>query len=281
MEAIRGVNTDIQLKLGYAIVKNQSAQGMAEAGGPQTRADKLQEEDSFFTEHPILSQIPKDSRGLQALSERMTGVLVKLIQNFIPGCRETFRNELEKTSNELKELGTPPPRTRREQNQVLQDVMRRTSELLKEASERGPLNSSFREASEAFQKAIFATKPTFTDELELLEFHSDGTCVCTFAFEAIGDQDPIELLLEHGSPVRASPEAIREHFDAAARPLACPATHQGLTGELRMAASFKADVARMMKQHRGRELVGFYSFEAFEKIMDTLQGRCSVLRPLS
>jgi hypothetical protein len=58
-------------------------------------------------------------------------VLVRLIQGFLPGCLKAFVGQMEATEAQLFELGTPPPQTKMERHYVLQDVLRKSTEVLK------------------------------------------------------------------------------------------------------------------------------------------------------
>lgn len=96
------------LKLGYVGVRCRSA---ADLKANISLATAVAEERTFFATHPVFSRLRVDVVGIQALTTKLTRVLVSRIRDVVPTMAAEVAAALQATEAAVAELGSAPPGT--------------------------------------------------------------------------------------------------------------------------------------------------------------------------
>eukprot|EP00898_Chlorokybus_atmophyticus_P005314 jgi/Chlat1/5784/Chrsp387S09016 len=103
-------------KLGYAMVKNRSAQQMKD--NLSIHAARKDEE-LFFKTHPKFRQLDPTQLGIQNLATRLTTLLVSRIEAALPSMHEEILAQLTETEAQLRDMGVSPPDSHEERQKAL------------------------------------------------------------------------------------------------------------------------------------------------------------------
>ncbi|XP_052004387.1 interferon-induced GTP-binding protein Mx-like [Xyrauchen texanus] len=128
---IRTVNNQvIPLLKGYMIVKCRGQQDINEK---LTLVKALEKERQFFDEHAHFRSLLEEGKAtIPLLAERLTKELVEHITTSLPQLQKQLEIKLEKTSEELRELGDGVPLNEQEKNNFLVMKIRQFNDALEE-----------------------------------------------------------------------------------------------------------------------------------------------------
>ncbi|XP_060785461.1 interferon-induced GTP-binding protein MxE [Neoarius graeffei] len=121
-------NQVIPLKKGYMIVKCRGQQDINE---DLSLLKALQNEQVFFQEHPHFRPLLEEGKAtVPVLAERLTRELVDHINELLPQLRQQVEDKLEKTVDDLEELGDGVPQDETEKNNFLIAKIRNFNNVL-------------------------------------------------------------------------------------------------------------------------------------------------------
>lgn len=120
------------LALGYVIVKNRS-QAQLKLG--LSLSDALANETDFFDSHPVWHNVDRAKRGMDALSKRLTTVLVSRVKSSMPSIAANIQEKLTDIDRKLTELGPEMSANDAERRKILLRLLSHYSQVLRQVSE--------------------------------------------------------------------------------------------------------------------------------------------------
>lgn len=122
-------NTTKPLALGYIMVKNRN---QAQLRDGLSLDDALASEARYFSEHAVWQTIPQQSKGIPALSKKMTTVLVHRAQEALPIMKWELLKKLEEVEKELSSMGKEVTSDEFERRDVCLKLLSRFGQTLRQ-----------------------------------------------------------------------------------------------------------------------------------------------------
>lgn len=119
---------EVQLKLGYVGCKNRSQEDIQNSKGVKYA---LEQEKLFFSKHPIYSTMPQNLLGTEALTQKLSSVMFKVIRVFLPKIIKEIQEKAKDCEEKLKDLGPPLPTSVKEKMNLLWHIISDFSENYK------------------------------------------------------------------------------------------------------------------------------------------------------
>jgi interferon-induced GTP-binding protein Mx1 len=119
------------LSLGYVIVKNRS---QAQLKANLSLADALAAEDQFFLQHPRWQTIHKASRGIDALSMKLTHCLVAQAKAALPFMKWELNQKIVMMEKDLRLLGPEIPGNDLEKSNILMQLVFKFGQIIRRVS---------------------------------------------------------------------------------------------------------------------------------------------------
>ena len=110
------------------MVKNRSQMQLHEGS---SLSDAQKEELAFFANHDALREVPRDILGVDALTRRLTSLLVKRIKAVLPQLKWELQEQLSAAETELARLGKDPPETPFEKTQMMLQLFANYARILR------------------------------------------------------------------------------------------------------------------------------------------------------
>lgn len=165
------------LKMGYVMVKNRSQREVEENISVQ---DARRNEENFFSNHVVFSEMDRSYFGVDNLVKKVTSVLVARVHDAIPGMRDEVSAILEKCSRDLEVLGTGAGDTPSEANMTLMRILFEYNNLLTESSAGRYVDKRLwspsvrlctrvRNLYDDFKKGVERTRPPFEGDSKFID----------------------------------------------------------------------------------------------------------------
>jgi interferon-induced GTP-binding protein Mx1 len=130
------------LKLGYVMVKNRN---QGELNSAVSISEGIRAEQLYFHSHAVWSKLDCKSVGMQALSSKLTSIIISRAVDRAPVIKWHLLDSLSKLDERLTSLGAELPSSDEEKRKVLMRVISRFSQTLRQISAgdyRDPLTRS-------------------------------------------------------------------------------------------------------------------------------------------
>lgn len=161
------------LTLGYVMLRNRNQREVAE--GIST-AEARRREASFFESSPAFSQVDRSLLGVEQLTSKLTSVLVTRIYSALPSMRNEIIRKLERTTDELAELGSGSGSTEAEASMTLMRLVFEYHGLLQDTcqgryvdkrlwSSKVRLCTRAQALYDEFKVEIYKTRPDFDGDI--------------------------------------------------------------------------------------------------------------------
>lgn len=116
------LNKVIPLKHGYVGVKGRSQLDMQ---GKVLVADAVKKEMEFFAKHPVYSVLPAELLGTRALIDKMSAVLHRMIQAYLPKLRSEVGARIKRARTQLEGLGEEFPESEEKKLELVFKLVRK------------------------------------------------------------------------------------------------------------------------------------------------------------
>jgi len=119
---------EVPLKFGYIGVKGRSQHDINHNMGV-TEALKIEKE--YFTSHPIYSTLPAGHVGTEALTQKLSKILLGHIKATLPQISQEIQMKINECEGRVKDLGEPLPASANEKRQLLWNMITNFTENFK------------------------------------------------------------------------------------------------------------------------------------------------------
>lgn len=124
------MNKTIPLKYGYIGVKGRSQMEMKSKVSVEQAIKKEME---FFAKHPVYSMLPTEMLGTRSLIDKMSSILFKMIQGFLPQLKSEISSRVRSTKQQFEALGEEFPEEEEKKLELVFKLVRKFKDCFDQA----------------------------------------------------------------------------------------------------------------------------------------------------